>query len=273
MPPQNDSYLFHRDGELFSPQAAAGSPWSVTMQHGGPVNAIIALSVESCAKEIGMEISRLTFDILKPVPMEPIKVVSRFIRKGRRTAVLDTYLTVEGSDEPVASGRAVLLKPIVGKEPSLTTMESMPAQRSSISSQPWIPEEMVSHLPPGLHLLIRFHPSTERERPVCWITADTNMLQHRAMTAVEHCVTAADMTTVLAARMRLTQECIEQPGVVMGLMNTNTTAHFARQPIGEWYGFTDHFISISDGYGVAECTLFDKEGCIGRVVQSLIVND
>ena len=92
------------------------------------------------------------------------------------------------------------------------------------------------------------------------------------MTALEHCVTAADMTTVLAARMRLTQERIEQSGV-MGLMNTNTTIHFARQPIGEWYGFTDHFISISDGYGVAECALFDEEGCIGRVVQSLIAND
>lgn len=272
MLPQNDSYLFHRNGEFYVPQTAAGSPWSETMQHGGPVNAIIALSVESSAKEIGMEISRLTFDILKPVPMEPIKVVSRFIRKGRRMAVLDTYLTVEGSDEPVASGRAVLLKPIVDKEPSLTTLESMPARRSSISSQPWIPKEMVSHLPPGLHLLIRFHPSTERERPVCWITGDTGMLQHRAMTALEQCATAADMTTVLAARMRLTQECIEQSDV-MGLMNTNTTIHFARQPIGEWYGFTDHFISISDGYGVAECALFDEEGCIGRVAQSLIVNN
>jgi len=60
------------------------------MQHGGPVNAIIALSVESFANEIGMEISRLTFDILKPVPMEPVKEVSRFMRKGRRMAVLDT---------------------------------------------------------------------------------------------------------------------------------------------------------------------------------------
>ena len=242
------------------------------MQHGGPVNAIITLSVESSAKAIGMEISRLTFDILKPVPMKPVKVVSRFIRKGRRMAVLDTYLTVEGSDEPVASGRAVLLKPIVDKKPSMTTVKSMPAPRSSISSQQWIPEEMVALLPPGLHLLIRFHPSTERERPVCWITADTNMLQDREMTALEQCATAADMTTVLAARMRLTQENIDQSNM-MSLMNTNTTIHFTRQPIGEWYGFTDHFLSLSDGYGVAECAIFDEEGCIGRVAQSLIVND
>jgi len=272
MPAQTDSYLFHRDDDLYLPQTAAGSPWSATMQHGGPVNAIIAQSVESSAKAIGMEISRLTFDILKPVPMTAVKVESRFIRKGKRMAVLDTYLIAEGSDEPVASGRAVLFKPIVGKEPSMDTMKSLPTPRSSISSELWIPEEIARQLPPGLHLLIGFHPSTERERPVCWITASANMLQDRAMTAMEQCAAAADMTTVLAARMRLTQENIEQ-GSLMGLMNTNTTIHFTRQPIGEWYGFSDHFISVSDAYGVAECSLFDEVGCVGRVTQSLIVND
>jgi len=272
MPAQTDTYLFHRDGDLYLPQTAAGSPWSATMQHGGPVNAIITQSVESSAEALGMEISRLTFDILKPVPMSAVKVESRFIRKGKRMAVLDTVLIAEGSEEPVASGRAVLLKPIVGKEPSMNTMKSLPTPRSLIPSQLWIPDEIARQLPPGLHLLIGFHPSAERERPVCWITAGANMFQDREMTAMEQCATAADMTTVLAARLRLTQENIEQASL-MGLMNTNTTVHFARQPIGEWYGFSDHFISVSDGYGVAECALFDEDGCVGRVSQSLIVND
>lgn len=265
------SYLFSKDGDLFTPHAAAGSPWSETMQHGGPVNAIITMSVEEIAQQIGMHVGRLTLDILKPVPMEPVKVTSCFIRRGGKMAVVDTLLTVEGSDDPVACGRAVLLKATQGKEPVLDTSEPIPEAKETIPGELWIPEEMAPHLPPGLHFLIRFHPSANRERPIFWVNGDADMLQDRAMTPFEQCATTADLTTVLAARMDLTRKGITKLDV-MGLMNTNTTIHFSRPPVGEWFGFTDSFIQISDGYGLAECVIYDEQGCIGKVTQNLVAN-
>lgn len=265
------NYLFSQDDDLFIPQESAGSPWSETMQHGGPVNAIITMSIEAIAQEACMNVARLTIDILKPVPMKPVKVKSHFVRKGGKMAVVDTFLTVEGSDEPVASGRAVLLKARQGQNPVFDVVGALPETRDTIATEPWIPKEMATDLPPGLHNLIRFHPSTNKERPICWVKSDADMLQDRAMTSLEQCSTTADMTTVLAARMRVLQEGVANPDV-MGLMNTNTTLHFSRSPIGEWFGFTDHFIQVSDGYGVAECSIYDEQGCIGRVMQNLIVN-
>lgn len=266
-----ENYFFNQDGDLFTPQAAAGSPWSETMQHGGPVNAIITMSIEAIAEEACMDVARLTIDILKPVPMQPVKIKSRFIRRGGKMAVVDTFLTVDGSDEPVASGRAVLLKATQGKQPVFDVFGPLPETRDSIAREPWIPEEMAADLPPGLHHLIRFHPSTNKERPICWINGDANMLQDRAMTPIEQCTTTADMATVLAARMRVTQVGVTSPDV-MGLMNTNTSIHFSRPPAGKWFGFTDHFIQVSEGYGLAECAIYDEQGCIGRVTQNLIVN-
>lgn len=266
-----ENYFFNQDDDVFTPQAAAGSPWSETMQHGGPVNAIITMSIEAIAEETCMKVARLTIDILKPVPMKPVKVKSHFLRKGGKMAVLDTFLTVEGSDEPVASGRAVLLKAQQGQNPVFDVAGSLPESRDSIASEPWIPKEMAAGLPPGLHELIRFHPSNNKERPIFWINGDADMLQDRAMTSLEQCTTTADMTTVLAARMRVLQEGVASPAA-MGLMNTNTTIHFSRPPVGEWFAFTDHFIEVNDGYGIAECAIYDELGCIGRVAQNLIVN-
>ncbi|MGH1372087.1 MAG: acyl-CoA thioesterase domain-containing protein [Cellvibrionaceae bacterium] len=268
---ETEDYFFNQDDDVFTPQAAAGSPWSNTMQHGGPVNAMITMPIEKIAEEICMDVTRLTIDILKPVPMKPVKVKSHFLRKGGKMAVVDTVMTVEGSDEPVASGRAVLLKAQQGLSPVFDVAASLPETRDSIASEPWIPKEMAAGLPPGLHNLIRFHPSTNKERPVFWINGDANMLQGRAMTSLEQCATTADMTTVLAARMRVLQEGIASPAA-MGLMNTNTTIHFSRPPVGEWFAFTDHFIEVTDGYGIAECAIYDEQGCIGRVAQNLIVN-
>ena len=268
---ETKNYFFHQDEDLFTPQAVAGSPWSETMQHGGPVNAIITLSIEAIAEQACMNIARLTIDILKPVPMKPVKVKSHYLRKGGKMAVIDTFLTVEGSDEPVASGRAVLLKARPGQKPEIDVLDPLPETRDSIASEPWIPEEFAANLPPGLHNMIRFHPSTNKERPIFWINGDADMLQDRPLTALEQCATTADMTTVLAARMHVLQQDIVSPEV-MGLMNTNTTIHFSRSPVGEWFGFTDPFIQVADGYGLAECAIYDEQGCVGRVAQNLIVN-
>ncbi len=265
------SYFFHQNDDLFTPQAAAGSPWSDTMQHGGPVNAIITRSIEAIAEDVCMDVARLTIDILKPVPMKPVKVKSHYVRKGGKMAVVDTFLTVEGSDEPVASGRAVLLKARQGQQPEIDLLKPLPEARDTIAQEPWIPKEFAANLPPGLHNLIRFHPSTNQEKPIFWINGDADMLQDRPMTALEQCATTADMTTVLAARMHVLQEGNVSPEVMM-LMNTNTSIHFSRPPVGEWFGFTDQFIQVSEGYGVAECAIHDEQGCIGRVIQNLIVN-
>ena len=266
----DNNYLFHRDNGIFSPQRAAGSPWSETMKHGGPVNAILTMSVEEVAQDLGFQIARLTIDILKPVAMKPVGLATQLLRKGGQMAVVDAFLTVEGSDEVVASARAVLLKHLQGTEPVFDTSRAVAETRRDIASEPWIPEEVVPLLPAGMHNLIRFHPSVDKERPIYWINANVGMLQDRAMTPVEQCATVADMTTVIATRMCAVQEGNDNPNI-MGLMNTNTTIHLSRPPEGEWFGFCDHFLQAADGYGVAECTLFDEQGCIGKVTQNLIV--
>lgn len=268
---RKQNHFFNKEGDVFSPQSAAGSPWSETMQHGGPVNAIITLSIEAVAEKVGMQVVRLTMDILKPVPMKSVQVKSHFIRRGGKMAVVDTFLTVTGSDEPVASGRAVLLKATPGRKAMVDTSGSCPESKGSLLREPWLPAEMTAQLPPGLHHLIQFYPSTKKERPACWVNCVTDMLQDRAMTPLEHCATTADMTTVLATRM-----CATQLGSlsfdVAEIMNTNTSIHFTRPPVGEWFAYTDHFIQVSGSYGVAECVIYDEQGCIGRVAQNLIVN-
>ena len=185
-------------------------------------------------------------------------------------AVVDAFLMVAGNEEPVASARAVLLKFDQDGATEFDSSQPIPHLWNDLEPEPWIPEEMASHLPDGLHNLIRFRPFEDTKQPIYWLNADCGMLQSRAMTPIEQCATIADMTTAVASRMCIVQQEIANPNV-MGVMNTNTTLHLSRPPVGEWFGFTDYFIQVVNGYGLAECVLNDERGCLGKVTQNVIV--
>ena len=100
--------LYERDGRVYQPTQWAGSPWSNSHQHGGPVNALFASAAEAAVKQPGLRVVRLTVDLFRPVPLAPLALDWRFVRKGRRIANIDAELTLpEGG--LISRASAVLL--------------------------------------------------------------------------------------------------------------------------------------------------------------------
>ena len=56
------------------------------------------------------------------------------------------------------------------------------------------------------------------------------------------------------------------------MLNTDTIIHFLRPPIGAWFAF--HAPSIVDerGAGITQTPLYDENGAMGRVVQTMASN-
>src|SRR5262249_35139728 len=73
--------FFTVDGERFVPSASARGPWSPRNQHGGPPAALLARAFAREAGD-GRQVTRLTFDFLRPVPLAPLTVVTRVLRAG-----------------------------------------------------------------------------------------------------------------------------------------------------------------------------------------------
>jgi hypothetical protein len=72
--------LFTRDGSLLVPTAAALGPWRPDALHGGAVSALLGNSLE----EDGWQLARVTMDLLRRVPLEPLRLTAE-ARAGTRT--------------------------------------------------------------------------------------------------------------------------------------------------------------------------------------------
>jgi hypothetical protein len=95
--------LFTRDGSLLVPTAAALGPWRPDALHGGAVSALLGNSLE----EDGWQLARVTMDLLRRVPLEPLRLTAE-ARAGTRT-ILRKEAALWAGDVLVAKAAALLL--------------------------------------------------------------------------------------------------------------------------------------------------------------------
>ena len=64
------------DGDLqrFESTEGTGSNWDESIQHGSPPLALLTKSIEELAAGSGMQVGRLTLDILGAIPVAPVAV-------------------------------------------------------------------------------------------------------------------------------------------------------------------------------------------------------
>ena len=76
-------------------------PWDASSQHAGPPAALIGREIERC-RGIGerpedRHVGRVTYEILAPVPIAPLRVSAEVTRPGRRVDMVESTLaTADG---------------------------------------------------------------------------------------------------------------------------------------------------------------------------------
>lgn len=91
-----DDTLFTTDASSFVPTAHARGPWDPQALHGGAPAALITDAFEAHDPDPGMGIARLTFELLRPVPMSPLDISIEVVRAGRRVQELGAEMRSEG---------------------------------------------------------------------------------------------------------------------------------------------------------------------------------
>jgi acyl-coenzyme A thioesterase PaaI-like protein len=259
-------HLYTREGRFFAPSKWTGSPWSPASQHGAPVNALFMRAAERIGSELGMRVARLTVDILKPVPAEPLAVTAEFRRRGRRLAVVDAAMTRADGDAPVATARFVALR----ERDELPATFAIPGVRPSgpdgIPGRGLIPPELRDRFLPGFHLSVEVRQSRDDSGAIAWITSPLELVAGEAMSPLERCAAICDLTAVVSGQMQPGPGAAGQAAM---MLNTDTTIHFLRPPVGEWFAFSNSFIADRNGTGFAEVALHDEMGALGRSAQTM----
>ena len=55
-------------------------------------------------------------------------------------------------------------------------------------------------------------------------------------------------------------------------MNTDTTVHLIKQPVGRWIGIDSNMAAGADGYAASFADLYDTDGFLGRSAQTSLLN-
>src|SRR2546423_11955869 len=96
------------DGDAFVPTARTRSPWSPESLHGGAAAALLARAVERHDADIPMQIVPMTLDLLRPVPVAPLRIDLHTVRPGGRVTVIGADLIADG--EPCVRMTALRLR-------------------------------------------------------------------------------------------------------------------------------------------------------------------
>lgn len=237
-------YFTQANGVLY-PTPQAHTPWSADMLHGRFLGAIGARAVES---EIGQRhrVCRLTVDLFRPAPLEPITVEVSKVRSGRSLRLLDANIIV--ADRPVARVTALALRE--GENPPGNVFERQ--------FDPWPDPESVAvtpHLPETDFAEQRIVEGGlgSGKRTRIWAREFGSLVEGEPNSPLVGIAMGGDLALPIA-------NCSDQG---LFYINADYTMLLSRYPVGEWVGFQSDLQLQSTGISVASSVFFDTQGPIG----------
>ncbi|HSJ83516.1 MAG TPA: thioesterase family protein [Acidimicrobiia bacterium] len=253
--------LFSLAGEEIIPSQLTRGGWSDDAQHGGPPCGIMARAVEKVPTLEPMQVVRLTVDLTRPVPLEPLQIETEVVREGRRIQLVDVWLRA-GTLE---LGRARALKIRIGDlDLPVPETDTMPTGPESMDRLTWR-----GHFG-EVGDLERFHYDAVEIRTregsfskpgpgVSWFRLLVPVVDGEESSDFVRLATLADMANGNSQALDPT---------VHAFVNPDISLHVHRMPRGDWIGMRSVSYPQPQGIGIADTALYDLEGRIGRVVQS-----
>jgi hypothetical protein len=254
--------LFERHGDLFVPTSLALGPWSPTALHGGPPAALLARAIEGYEGGAQTMVSRLTLELLRPVPLEPLQLSTRLVRPGRKVQLIEASLRVGTQEVARMTGLRIAQKP-------LHLPADLPMQPVSVDPpEKGVDAQRMSGFLEGFHTwgvehrfvrgqLDNAGPATD------WIRLRFPLLEHEEPSPLVRVYAAADFGNGVSKILPRSHTFI----------NPDLTIYLHRYPRGEWVCIDAVTRVETSGIGLAESRLLDRDGTIGRALQSLIVEE
>ncbi len=255
--------FFERIGEQrFLATEHTRGPWDPAAQHAGPPAALLGRAVEERpGARTDMRIARITYEILRPVPIGQVEITTRVLRAGRSTEVVEAELTPLGAAAPVMLARALRIRVAEEAVPAVVPGPELPppgeVEQTPFFAVPW---------DRGYHtaMEMRFTEGafTELGPGSCWMRMRVPLIAGEGTRPLDRALVAADSGNGISAAVDFGRYVF---------VNSDLTAHLHRHPVGEWVCVQARTSVDAAGIGLADAVLHDEKGPVGRSAQSLFV--
>jgi len=248
--------LFVPDGDEIVATHMTQGPWNSEHQHGGPVSALLARTVEAVPTLVPMRCGRLTVDLMRAVPVAPLTTTARVVREGKRVQLVEAAVVHEGTEV----ARATALRIRIGDSADALTHPRRPDE--SPPAPPTKVEESVlarAGLPvPGFLLALDMHRVTGglgQGAPSCtWFRLRVPVVAGEETTPFVRLAALADFTSGTANYLPIDR---------WSSINADVSIHVLREPVGEWIAVDAVAHAAGDGIGHSRATLYDTTGMVG----------
>jgi hypothetical protein len=270
-----DSAFYVPDGDRFVSTEITRGPWDPDAQHAGPPAALIARTLERCPSPADGEapwlIGRITFEILRPVPIAPLTVRADVVRPGRSVELLSAVLADERGELIRASAWRLARQP-VELAPGLGSEDpASPARRATPLPGPAAGTEeafFATGHDVGYHTGMEYRFVSGRfldQGPATvWMRMRHPLVVGETPSALQRVLIAADSGNGVSATLDWSRYLF---------INVDLSVHLHRLPGGEWVCLDAITIPEPTGVGLADTALHDEAGPLGRALQTLLVRE
>jgi acyl-Coa thioesterase superfamily protein/acyl-CoA thioesterase superfamily protein len=243
------------DGRFASTSHTSG-PWDPAFQHAGPPAALLGRALERCEPRDGFVLARLTYEILRPVPVAEVEVAARVIRPGRSVELLEGELSAGG--EPVMTVRA--WRVLGSTAPTVADDAPLPPRPAEETPPP----AELDQFGYGKAVELRFAAGGWHQPgpATVWTRLRVPLVPGEEPTGVQRVLAVADSGNGVSAVLSWNEWLF---------INPELTVHLRREPRGEWICLDAATTLTEGGAGLARSTLSDDDGVVGNGSQALFV--
>lgn len=254
--------LFERDGDTYLPTEFSRGGWSDDHLHGGPPSGLMARAIEEASSD--MWTARITFDLIRPVPLAPLTYRTDVAKKGRNVRIVEAALICEGVD--VAWARALQIRETDLPVPETDYPFNAPPGPEGIERMEWGDRWGGN--------LTRFHIDGVDIRSVddsfetlgpgtAWYQLTGPLVAGEDTTPLQTLGVMSDLANGVS-RVLPFDDWI--------YVNTDITLYIQRFPVGNWVGMQATSYPMRHGVGINAGSMFDATGPLGFVGQAQLLS-
>jgi hypothetical protein len=252
--------IFTVDGTHVYASELARGPWDPHAQHGGAPAALLMRAFEQLEPDPSLAIARVTYELLRPVPLGELRLETSVLRGGRRVKLLEASLSTPEGTEVV---RARALKIVRAPVEQVSLPETVPPPPDDVAPNRFQPGGLPMFGGEAIELRFVAGAFDQQGPATTWFRLRADVVAGESPSPLQRLAAAADFPNGIGSVLDWERYTF---------INPDLTIYVEREPEGEWICLDAEMRVREGGIGFAEAVLYDRRGRVGRSSQSLLIS-
>jgi hypothetical protein len=243
----------------FQPSDWCRGPWTPDAMHGSPPAALLGRAIEQTSPRHDALVVRASFELLGPVPIQPLTLTTEVVRPGRNVEMIDASLRTDEREVMRARAWRIRTTTLDLAGPELTPFAVSPSESPELPVDvAWEGQNYISAME------WRFASGTFAEQgpATCWFRMRIPLIADEEPSPLQRVLCAADSGSGISNELDFR---------TWVYVNPDLTVLLHRYPEGEWVCLDATTVAEGHGTGLCMTKIYDEKGPIGSSAQTLFI--